>query len=101
MATIRFEEKLKEHIEENGIQKVWFAKKIGVSSSFLHQMLGSKASPPKKCWKNLIVLTRGKITLGDILECCLRDSNFLSVRPGDKAITCEVCVKGMEGMRMN
>ena len=60
--------KLKKYLEDNGIQKKWFAQKMGIPPSQLSHIVNLNKSIPKKYWKVIITLTNGKIKLEDFIE---------------------------------
>ncbi len=69
----------KKYFAETGVSRRWFAAQIGVSISFLHQVTGNYASLPKKYWRSVISVTKGKISLYDLLVADLESEEFLKV----------------------
>ena len=61
-------EKLKKYIDDNGIQKKWFAEKIGVKPQYLYLILEGQRPIPKKCWLKIIELTHKNFKLEEFLQ---------------------------------
>lgn len=59
---------LKEYLDENGIMKGWFAKKIGITSSYLVGFVNGKKPMATKYWTNIVLMTKGQVTLDDLLK---------------------------------
>lgn len=60
--------KLKEYLDTNGIRHAWFAKKIGIANGTLSKYLLGQGKLPKKAWREVILLTKGKISMKDLLN---------------------------------
>lgn len=92
---MQLHEKLNKYFEENGIQRKWFAKKIGISPQLFYTMLCGQQKITARLWKKLIELTGGYITLGDILTQEFKNIDYLSVTQGSDYDLCEVKVKNI------
>lgn len=64
--------KLKKYLDDNGIRYAYCAEKLCISPNTLYAFLRGERPLPKKAWKKVIVLTKGKISMKELLE------NFLS-----------------------
>ncbi len=60
--------KLKEYFEKTGVQKNWFAKKIGIDIQTFYVIVGGKKKLPMKYWKKVILVSEGKIKLEDLAQ---------------------------------
>jgi hypothetical protein len=58
--------KLNEYFEMTGVQKRWFAKRIGIAPAQFYQVCLEKLPPPIKYWDKIIALSGGKVTLEDL-----------------------------------
>lgn len=65
---MKLQEKLKKYFEDTGVQKKWFAEKIGMEPNFFYQIMHGNVTLPQTYWRNVIMLTRGKITFADLVE---------------------------------
>lgn len=65
--------KLKDYLDSNGIRHAWFAQKIGIANGTLSKYLLGQGKLPKKAWREVIVLTKGKISMKDLLNDFLND----------------------------
>jgi predicted transcriptional regulator len=66
--------KLKNYLDDNGIRLSWFAEKIGISVGTLSKFLKGKGKLPKKCWKKVVVVTKGKISMKELVSEFLIDT---------------------------
>lgn len=87
------ETKLKDYFKENGLQMKWFAEKLGMSKQQLYQVIGGHAPVPKRYWKKMVILTRGKITLHDILEQRLSNIEEIEIKSDGSIDKCQVSLK--------
>lgn len=87
------EKKIKNYFKENGLQIKWFAEKLGITKQQLYQVVGGHAPLPRKCWRRMVILTGGRITLADILSEYLRNIEEIEIRSGGFADRCEVSLK--------
>lgn len=60
-------EKLQEYFDEHGIMAKWFGEKCGMLSQEIDRYK-RKTKVPVKYWKNVIIYSKGHITLRDLLE---------------------------------
>lgn len=60
--------KLDNFFEENGIQKVWLAKKLGMSKPMIYAALAGTRPIPFKYWKKVLEYTRGYISQEDLVH---------------------------------
>lgn len=67
-------EKLKNYLEDNGIRLSWFAEKIGISVGTLSKFLKGKGKLPKKSWKKVVIATKGKISMKEMVTEFLIDN---------------------------
>jgi len=58
---------LKDFLEENGIRHNWFAKKLGISPSYLSEIVNLKKVPNPKLAKKIEELTKGKVSRLEVL----------------------------------
>jgi hypothetical protein len=72
-------EKLRQYLKDNGVEKAWFASKLGISRPFLTQLLRSEKRFPPKYWDKLVHLTRGYIDLYALLSEHFEDTPTLMV----------------------
>ncbi len=86
-------EKLDDYFTENGIQRKWFAKKIGISPGLFFRVTSGNRKMPRKHWSSIIALTNGKITLRDLIEDTYGDKDGLLVTPGKCPNQCILSLK--------
>jgi len=60
--------KLKEYLVNHGIKQNHFAKELGLSESFISEILKGKRAVPKKYWIKIVKYTMNEIKLEDFLE---------------------------------
>lgn len=60
--------KIEKFLKDNGVKMSWFAESIGISASALSKFLKGKGPLPKKCWKKVVIATRGKVALKEIVQ---------------------------------
>jgi DNA-binding transcriptional regulator YdaS (Cro superfamily) len=60
--------KIRKFLDDNGVKMSWFAESIGISTSALSRYIKGQGPLPKKCWKKVVVATRGKISLKEIVQ---------------------------------
>lgn len=85
--------KLKDYFTENGLQMKWFADKIGMSRHQIYQVIGGYAHLPPKYWAAVMKITKGKITLCDIIQDYFRDVEEVEVKESNKLDECLVSLK--------
>jgi len=88
--------KLNAFLEENGIQKMWFAKKINISANLFYQVLGGYAILPMKCWEKTIDLTGGLISASDLMHDKYEDSEFIQILPAKNHYDFHGRIKGSQ-----
>lgn len=86
-------EKFNRFFEENGLQKQWFAKKIGINREAFYQIINGHHTLPEKYWKKVIEITKGQITLGDIMGDRLKDIEDLEVKNTGDPERCNLSLK--------
>jgi transcriptional regulator with XRE-family HTH domain len=64
---MRVGEKLRQYLKDNGIEKSWFASKLGISRPFFSQLLRSERKFPPKFWAKVVHLSRCNIDLYDLM----------------------------------
>ena len=60
--------RLQQFFQDNGLQKRWFANKIGISEPVMGIICYQDTPIPKKYWKKLIDHTQGYVTEDDLFE---------------------------------
>lgn len=60
--------RLKEYFEKTGVQKNWFARKVGMNANQFYQITCGIAFIPQKYWEKIIEVSENKITLQDLME---------------------------------
>jgi hypothetical protein len=88
-------QKLNNYFEENGVQRKWFAKKIGISPQLFYGMLCGQQKLTSRLWKSLIELTGGYITIGDILKQEFKNIDYMTVIEGDTCDKCQIIIKDL------
>lgn len=88
--------KLRDYFEEFGLKKSWFAKKLGMNPKDFYQVLHGRLVLPRKYWADVIILTKGKITLKDILHDKLKDIDGVHFNEGIAPTKCEVSIKDLD-----
>lgn len=68
MTPTEIAKKLKSYLDDNGIRYGWFCEKVGISNPSLSGYLGGYKKLPKKCLKNVVIVTKGKITMKELLS---------------------------------
>jgi hypothetical protein len=86
-------DKLKKYFNETGIQRKWFAEKLGMNPYQFYHMASGYSPLPKKYWPTIIELTDGEVTLGDLLEQNMEGIDFLQITQGRKAGKCVISLK--------
>jgi len=61
-------ESVNKYCRDNGVQKQWIAKKIGLDKRYFYQILSGKFSLPQKYWVPLMKATRGEVGLSDLIH---------------------------------
>lgn len=74
MTEIPLHLKLKKYLDDNGIRTAWFAEKLGINRETLRKVLDGRRNLPPKCWRKVVELTKGKITMKEILNNFLDDA---------------------------
>ena len=59
---------LKNYLNENGLKIDWFAKQLGISRSFFYLILNGQKPVPMHLWRKINELTKGYITLEELLH---------------------------------
>lgn len=59
---------LKEYLDKHGITQRWFAAKLNISPRFFNFIVLGKRALPKKYWTQVIVLTKGEVTIEDLVH---------------------------------
>ena len=88
-------QKLNKYFEENGLQRKWFANKIGISPQLFYCMLNGSQKITFRLWKSLVEMTGGYITIGDILKQEFKNIDYLTVIQGEDCDRCEVIIKDL------
>lgn len=81
---------------DNGIQKKWFAKQIGMTPQHFYQIMIGKLPVPVKYWKDIIRLTKGAVGIGHLLASRLEDIDFIKVELTQKYNECKVILKDLD-----
>lgn len=61
-------QKLHAYFKKSGVHKYWFAEKLGMKRPQFSLILSGKNTLPPKYWKKIIELTKGKVTLSDVIQ---------------------------------
>jgi hypothetical protein len=85
--------KLRKYLKDNGFQLKWFGEKLGMSKQQFYQVTTGNALLPRKYWRKIIILTRGKISLADILVDQLQKYEEIEVEPSLSADCCRVSLR--------
>ena len=59
---------LKEYLEKNYLTKSGFAKKLGVTSSTIHNFIAGRSYPTAKLAQRIVKLTNGEVTFEDLFK---------------------------------
>lgn len=59
---------LKEYLIKHGITQRWFASQLNISPRFFNFIVLGKRALPKKYWTQVIVLTKGEVTIEDLVQ---------------------------------
>jgi DNA-binding transcriptional regulator YdaS (Cro superfamily) len=59
---------LKEYLIKHGMTQRWFAAQLGISPRFFNFIVQGKRALPKKYWTQVIVLTKGEVTIEDLVH---------------------------------
>lgn len=60
--------KLETYFKETGVQKIWFAARLGISSSMIWQIMSGNSTLPHKYWQKAIEHSRGYVTIEDLMN---------------------------------
>lgn len=85
--------KLKEYFKEHGVQMMWFAEKLEMDKQQFYQICAGGRPLPDKYWKELIRLTKGYVTIYDILATYFSWIEILNFENVGKISKCEVSLK--------
>lgn len=86
-------EKLKVYFNDTGVQKKWLADRIGMNEEYLYQIVAGRRAVPQQYWKPLISWTHGKITLMDLLEDIIKETEDIRVEPINGQNVCQLSLK--------
>lgn len=86
-------DKLKKYCTDNGIQKSWFAEKIGMTPAFFYHILAGRYKLTSTYWVKVIEVTQGQITFTDLIEEEYKDLDFVNVSKGPDATKCGLTIK--------
>lgn len=76
-----------EYFEKTGVKKGWFAREIGMNATSLSQIMAKKRSLPISYWFQVIKVSKGDITLFDIINNYSPElNNFEIVNRGQSCI---------------
>lgn len=92
---MKFGEKVRNYLENNGLQSRWFAEKLGISKQYFYNILAGRASLPKKQWKLMIEMTKGEITLYDILVDCFSEIEDIEFHDRGEIFSCIIALKNI------
>lgn len=88
--------KLINYFKKNGIQKKWFAQQLGIPPAQLSNFIRGIVPLPKRYWMEIMALTEGEVSLGDLMTDYLKPIEFLEVNIGYSKTKCEVTIKNPE-----
>lgn len=86
-------DKLKKYFIEHGIQKKWFAEKIGMSATQLSLILKGANKFPDIYWPLIVKYTNGEITIGDLIADKLKGIDCIEIKDMKKFSECKVYLK--------
>lgn len=90
---MKISKKLLNYFDETGVQKNWFARKIGMDPKLFYQILSGHRAVAQQFWKPMIQWTGGKISLKDLIENCLPEVEGLYIEGIEGKLTCEISLK--------
>ncbi len=85
--------KFEDYFARTGISMRYFAKEIGAYPEHVHNWVKGKRPIPQKYWKKIVKQSGGAITLCDLLDNFMKDSDEINVSPGKTPDTCIVSLK--------
>ena len=88
-----------EFFERSGIQKKWFAERIGIEPKYFYQIVTGRFTLPKKYWAEVIEMTNGKISFADILEAHLNCPELVNVEGRGKKDACIVSLRKIDKLK--
>lgn len=95
----KLREKLHNYFENTGVQKKWFAEKMGMEVQQFYQILHGTRDCPKKYWRRIVELTNNKITLTDLaedlLEYTFKDIEGIQVEINNENEGCYLSLKNI------
>lgn len=56
-----------EYLKKHGISQKWFASQLGLAPSYICSICKGRKKMPKKYWTKVIFLTKGEVSLEDLL----------------------------------
>lgn len=59
---------IKDYLKNNGITSKWFSDKIGISITQFSDFVNGRRLMPTVYWENIVAVSRGEVTLEDILK---------------------------------
>lgn len=86
-------EKLKKYFTEHGIQKKWFAEKLGMSPTQLALILKGINKVPDSYWPMIVQMTNGEITIGDLIADKLKGIECIEIKSSKKFSDCKISLK--------
>jgi hypothetical protein len=90
-------EQIEEYLLDNGIQRKWFAKKIGMSPSLFYKVLGGFSQFPKKYFQALVSETKGKVSWKDVISDYFTNIPGVEITWNPEENKCEIYLKNKEG----
>lgn len=87
-------EKFQRYFDENGVQRKWFADQLNITPQFFYQIINGYQKLPAAHWSLVVHLTRGQISIADILEEAFKNIDIEIIK-GDSPEKCEVIVKSI------
>lgn len=61
-------EKLKNYLENNGIQKNWFVDQLETNGTTFYHILNNKINIPIRFWRKIISKTHNEVTFEDLVR---------------------------------
>jgi hypothetical protein len=86
-------DKFKKYFTDNGIQKKWFAEKIGMAETQLALILMGRNTVPDKYWPQIIELTNGGITIVDLVADKLKRIECIEIKGARHGKECKISLK--------
>lgn len=85
--------KLLSFFSRNGISKSWFGKKLGISPQQMSHIIHGVVRTATPHWKTVSQLTRGDVTLADMVSDKYAEFDFIEIEEGSNPHECIMRIK--------